>query len=89
VIEDLLQSERQFLRDLQMLIKVFREQLADKLEKENESLERVFRHVFDAIEEITELTVTLISQVEDTIEMTEPNQAPAVGECFLELALVI
>lgn len=31
-----MQCERQYLRDLQMLLKVFREQLADKLEKENE-----------------------------------------------------
>ena len=85
MVEDLLQSERQYLRDLQMLIKVFREQLADKLEKENENLELVFQ----SIEDITELTITLISQVEDTIEMTEPNQVPAVGVCFLELAEVI
>ncbi|OXA42794.1 Protein son of sevenless [Folsomia candida] len=82
VVEDLLQSERQYLRDLQMLIKVFREQLADKLEKENENLELVFQ----SIEDITELSLTLVSQVEDTIEMTEPHQVPPVGNCFLELA---
>lgn len=36
VVDDYMQWERQYLRDLQMLLKVFREQLADKLEQENE-----------------------------------------------------
>jgi len=35
-VDDLLHSERQYLRDLQMLIKVFREQLAIQLEKVNQ-----------------------------------------------------
>jgi len=65
-----------------MLIKVFRENL--KLEAENEALEVVFH----SIEDITELTVNLIGQLEDTIEMTESNQVPLVGTCFLELAEV-
>ncbi|CAL8111020.1 unnamed protein product [Orchesella dallaii] len=82
VVEDYMQWERQYLRDLQMLLKVFREQLADKLEQENEDLELVFQ----SLEDITELTVSLISQVEDVTEMTDINQTPLVGVCFLETA---
>lgn len=36
VVDDYMQWEKQYLRDLQMLLKVFREQLANKLEQENE-----------------------------------------------------
>lgn len=36
VVDDYMQWEKQYLRDLQMLLKVFRDQLADRLEKENE-----------------------------------------------------
>jgi son of sevenless-like protein len=35
---------------------------------------------------VTELTVTLISSLEDTLEMTEESHVPAVGPCFEELA---
>ncbi|ODM97917.1 Protein son of sevenless [Orchesella cincta] len=82
VVEDYMQWERQYLRDLQMLLKVFREQLADKLEQENEDLELVFQ----SLEDIAELTVSLISQLEDVTEMTDINQTPLVGVCFLETA---
>jgi len=44
--------------------------------------------VFVCLSDIAELTITLISTVEDTLEMTEPNQIPAVGICLLELAEV-
>jgi hypothetical protein len=44
--------------------------------------------VFTCLADIAELTVTLISAVEDTLEMTEPNQVPAAGICLLELAEV-
>jgi len=49
-----------------------------------QNLEDTFR----CIEDIAELTITLISTIEDTVEMTEPNYAPAVGICLLELAEV-
>ena len=32
-----------------------------------------------------ELTVTLISSLEDTLEMTEEGNMPAIGACFEEL----
>lgn len=42
--------------------------------------------VFQTLEDIAELTVSLISQVEDVTEMTDSNQTPLIGICFLELA---
>jgi len=44
--------------------------------------------VFSCIEDITELTITLISMVEDNVEISEPNQVYAVGFIILELAEV-
>lgn len=44
--------------------------------------------VFSCLVDISDLTITLISAVEDTLEMTEPNQVPAIGICLLELAEV-
>lgn len=44
--------------------------------------------VFQSLEDIAELTISLISQVEDVTEMTDSNQTPLVGVCFLETAEV-
>ncbi len=44
--------------------------------------------VFLSLEDIAELTVSLISQVEDITEMTDSNQTPLIGVCFLETAEV-
>ena len=35
-----------------------------------------------------ELTVTLISSLEDTLEMTEEGNMPAIGACFEELGII-
>lgn len=42
--------------------------------------------MFTSIVDITELTITLISTIEDNLEMTDSNHEPAIGICFLELA---
>ena len=42
--------------------------------------------IFSNINYIIELTLTLIGSLEDTLEMTEEGEAPAVGQCFEELA---
>ena len=42
--------------------------------------------IFSNVTDITELTMTLIGSLEDTLEMTEEGNSPSVGSCFEELA---
>jgi son of sevenless-like protein len=44
--------------------------------------------MFSNIMDIYELTVTLLSSLEDMLEMCEEKQVPAIGSCFEELAEV-
>ncbi|GLV36874.1 Son of sevenless [Carabus blaptoides fortunei] len=81
VVKDLMHDEKQYLRDLHMLIKVFREEIA-KLLCDSKELDMIFSNIMD----IYELTVTLLGSLEDVIEMTEEQQLPYIGSCFEELA---
>lgn len=82
VVRDIILDEKQYLRDLNMLTKVFKE----ILQKGNMGTTEEIDSIFSNISEITELTVTLISSLEDTLEMTEEGHVPAIGPCFEELA---
>ena len=42
--------------------------------------------IFSNINDLIELTLTLIGSLEDNLEMAEEGKAPAVGTCFEELA---
>ena len=84
VVKEFIIAEKRYLRDLHMITKVFRDllikyHLATPLE-----LEKIFSNIND----VTELTLTLIGSMEDTLEMTEQGNVPAVGTCFEELAEV-
>lgn len=91
VVRDLIQEERQYLRDLHLIMKVFREQLATLIPPPSPA---ELDAIFSNIEEIYELTVTLLGSLEDTLEVAEEPQeaqpinssAPPVGSCFEELA---
>ncbi|XP_021057426.1 son of sevenless homolog 2 isoform X1 [Mus pahari] len=77
-------EERQYLRELNMIIKVFREAflLDRKLFKPSE-IEKIFSNISD----IHELTVKLLGLIEDTVEMTdESSPHPLAGSCFEDLA---
>ena len=47
----------------------------------SQDLEVIFSNILD----LYELTVKLLSSLEDTIEVTEENAVPLVGVCFEEL----
>ena len=84
MVKEFIIAEKRYLRDLHMITKVFRDllikyHLATPLE-----LEKIFSNIND----VTELTLTLIGSMEDTLEMTEQGNVPAVGTCFEELAEV-
>ncbi|XP_023654402.1 son of sevenless homolog 1-like [Paramormyrops kingsleyae] len=75
---------RQYLRDLNLIIKVFREPFV--------SNPKLFSHhdvenIFSRIVDIQELTLKLLGLIEDTVEMTdEGSPHPLVGSCFEDLA---
>lgn len=80
-VRDLIHDERYYLRDLHMIIKVFREEIA-KLAQDRTEIETLFSNIMD----IYEVTVTLLGSLEDIMEITEEKQTPTVGSCFEELA---
>ncbi|XP_072285052.1 son of sevenless homolog 2 [Pyxicephalus adspersus] len=77
-------GERQYLRELNLIIKVFREAfLANKKLFTANEIEIIFSNILD----IHELTVKLLGLIEDTVEMTdESSPHPLVGSCFEDLA---
>ena len=44
--------------------------------------------IFSNVTDVMELTVTLISSLEDTLEMTEEGNMPAIGACFEDLGII-
>ena len=84
VVRDLIQEERQYLRDLHLIMKVFREQLATLAPPPSTA---ELDAIFSNIEEIYELTVMLLGSLEDTLEVAEEQAAPPVGCCFEELGI--
>ncbi|XP_063803690.1 son of sevenless homolog 2 [Pseudophryne corroboree] len=77
-------GERQYLRELNLIIKVFREAfLSNKKLFTSSDIEMIFSNILD----IHELTVKLLGLIEDTVEMTdESSPHPLVGSCFEDLA---
>ncbi|KAK8778665.1 hypothetical protein V5799_019991 [Amblyomma americanum] len=80
-VKDLIAEERQHIRELNMIIKVFREPL-DKLFPKSKDLDVIFGNVM----EVYEFSVSLLGSFEDVMEMTDENQSPAIGSCFYEMA---
>lgn len=44
--------------------------------------------IFSNINEIYDFSVNLLGSLEDTMEVTQENESPAIGICFEELAEV-
>lgn len=82
VVKEFIIDEKKYLRDLHMITKVFR----DRLSKHQLATVQEVELIFSNINDLIELTLTLISSLEDNLEMTEEGKAPAVGTCFEELA---
>ncbi|KAI5608545.1 son of sevenless-like 2 [Silurus asotus] len=75
---------RQYLRDLNLIIKVFREPFATNIMLfSHHDVENIFSRIVD----IHEVTLKLLGLIEDTVEMTdEGSPHPLVGRCFEDLA---
>lgn len=76
VVKELIHEEKQYQRELHMIIRVFREELV-KIVDDPKDLDPIFSNIID----IYELTVTLLGSLEDVIEMSQ-DQPPFIGNCF-------
>lgn len=77
VVKELIHDEKQYQRELHMIIRVFREELA-KIVDDPKELDMIFSNIID----IYEVTVTLLGSLEDVIEMSQEQSTPVVGSCF-------
>ncbi|CAG4949140.1 unnamed protein product [Parnassius apollo] len=84
LVRDLLADERHFLRDLHLIIRVFKDELEKILERDSRAISLIFGNIVD----IYELTVTLLGNLEDAMEMSQDSLTPYIGSCFEELAEV-
>ncbi|XP_031703158.1 son of sevenless homolog 2 isoform X1 [Anarrhichthys ocellatus] len=77
-------EERQYLRELDLIIKVFRQHfLSNPKIFTPQDVEVIFSNILD----IHELTVKLLGLIEDAVEMTaDGSPHPLVGSCFEDLA---
>ncbi|KAJ6648699.1 Protein son of sevenless [Pseudolycoriella hygida] len=81
VVKELMQEEKQYLRDLHMIVRVFREELV-KIVNGPEELDPIFSIII----EIYEMTFTFMCSLEDVMEVTQEQTVPYVGLCFEEIA---
>ncbi|XP_038834347.1 son of sevenless homolog 1-like isoform X1 [Salvelinus namaycush] len=84
LVKTFMAEVRQYLRDLNLIIKVFREPFAsDAVLFPHHDVENIFSRIVD----IHEVTLKLLGLIEDTVEMTdEGSPHPLVGSCFEDLA---
>ncbi|XP_037619183.1 son of sevenless homolog 1-like isoform X2 [Sebastes umbrosus] len=84
LVRSFMSDGRQFLRTLNLLIKVFREPFTSSLMLFSQhDVDSIFSRIVD----IHEVTVKLLGLIEDTVEMTdEGSPHPLVGSCFEDLA---
>uniref|UniRef100_A0A8C3IKA3 SOS Ras/Rac guanine nucleotide exchange factor 1 n=1 Tax=Chrysemys picta bellii TaxID=8478 RepID=A0A8C3IKA3_CHRPI len=84
LVKSFMAEVRQYIRELNLIIKVFREPFVSnsKLFSAHD-----VENIFSRISDIHELSVKLLGHIEDTVEMTdEGSPHPLVGSCFEDLA---
>ncbi|KAG8123116.1 hypothetical protein E2320_018548 [Naja naja] len=84
LVKSFMAEVRQYIRELNLIIKVFREPfISNQKLFSGHDVENIFSRVSD----IHELSVKLLGHIEDTVEMTdEGSPHPLVGSCFEDLA---
>uniref|UniRef100_A0A8D3BHT6 Son of sevenless homolog 1 (Drosophila) n=1 Tax=Scophthalmus maximus TaxID=52904 RepID=A0A8D3BHT6_SCOMX len=84
LVRSFMSDGRQYLRQLELLIKVFREPFTSSpMLFSQHDVDSIFSRIVD----IHEVTVKLLGLIEDTVEMTDDGSPhPLVGSCFEDLA---
>lgn len=78
-VKELIREERQFKRDLNLIIKVFRDPLIHILDQHD--IEKFFAN----IDELLEFSNDFLFSLEDAIELADEEDCP-VGACFEDIA---
>ncbi|XP_014673942.1 PREDICTED: son of sevenless homolog 1-like [Priapulus caudatus] len=81
VVKDMVHEENQYIRDLNMIFKVFRKPFVDMFPR-SKDIDVIFSNIVD----VHRVTVNFLGLLEDTLEMTEEKAVPTVGSCFEEMA---
>ncbi|XP_070181903.1 son of sevenless homolog 1-like isoform X2 [Littorina saxatilis] len=81
IVKDFIVEETQYLRDLNMIIKVFRAPFVELFPR-SKDLDVIFSNIID----IYEFTSKLLSSVEEQMEVAQEHESPLVGTCFEDLA---
>lgn len=79
-VKELIHEERQFIRDLNLIIKVFRDPLLRILPPKD--LEKIFANIND----IYDFSNNFLGSLEDAVEVADVENCPAIGGCFEETA---
>uniref|UniRef100_A0A3P8WZG4 Son of sevenless homolog 1 (Drosophila) n=1 Tax=Cynoglossus semilaevis TaxID=244447 RepID=A0A3P8WZG4_CYNSE len=84
LLRSFMSDARQYERQLNLLIKVFREPfISSNMLYSQHDVDSIFSRIVD----IHEVTVKLLGLIEDTVEMTDEEAPhPLVGNCFEDLA---
>ncbi|XP_041468105.1 son of sevenless homolog 2-like isoform X1 [Lytechinus variegatus] len=84
IVKDLIMEETQYVRDLNLIIKVFRKIFVDAPQHfTEEDVDAIFGNILD----IYQLTVSFLGLLEDAMEMLDDsNSFLGIGECFEEMA---
>ena len=83
-VKEIILEEKQYMRDLNLIVKVFKVQI----ERINQTTPRDMELIFSNLSDVYECTATVLGQLEDTLEMTDDGWHLSVGSCFEELAEV-
>ncbi|XP_043192883.1 son of sevenless homolog 2-like isoform X2 [Amphibalanus amphitrite] len=81
-VKEIILEEKQYMRDLNLILKVFKVQI----ERTNQTTPRDMELIFSNLSDVYECTATVLGQLEDTLEMTDDGWHLSVGSCFEELA---
>lgn len=79
-VKTMVQAETSFIKDLKLIIKVFKSEL-DQLQVHKSETQIIFGN----IEEIFELSTTLLTSLEDTLEVAHDDEIPYIGLEIFEL----
>lgn len=83
VVREVMLAESQYIRDLNMIIKVFR---APFVEAKDLFTRNDIDQIFSNITDIYEFSVTFLGLLDAAIEVADEGKQPAIGECFEEMA---
>lgn len=89
-VKDLIHEETQYLRDLNLIVLVFKRAFEDALTQDGTKSDLEVREtvdkIFNNIADVRDFTTNFLSLLEDTLEMRRDESQPLVGACFVEMA---